>query len=156
MTLGPRPAYARGAVLLLGGLIYVAVFHLRYSTLEPDLYQFRDDGVVTMSVGRHIVDHGFVGVSPSGPIVEASSSPLQTIVYAIAYAISGVGYADYSWLQTYATTFGIGVVFTAFFLPATGGALVVAAIRHLASASCIPSFSGTPRAWRTRSHISST
>ena len=109
-----RPYHAT-AVTLIGGLLFVAVFFLRYSTIDADLYQFRDDGVITMSVGRNIVDYGFAGVSPSGPIVEASSSPLQTIVYAIQYAVFRFDYAQYSGWQTYVCTFLIGMLFSAFF-----------------------------------------
>lgn len=118
----------RTVLVAAGGLIYLAVFAIRYSALDADLFQYRDDGVVTMSVGRHIVDYGFVGVSPSGPIVDASSSPLQTLLYALTYSFSGIGYAEYSWLQTYAATFTLGAVFTAFFLQRPLLALLIAAV----------------------------
>ena len=96
-------------------MIFFAVFYFRYAFIDPNLYECRDDGVITMSTGRHIVDYGFVGVSPSGPIVEASSSPLQTIVYAIVYATFGINYHDYSILQTYVCSFLLGALFAAFF-----------------------------------------
>lgn len=108
---------AQGLTLLAGGVLFVFVFGLRYSLIDEHLYQFRDDGVITMSVGRNIVDYGFIGVNPSGPIVEASSSPLQTLLYALAYLITGLDYAQFSWGQTYVTAFVIGVIYTAFFLP---------------------------------------
>lgn len=93
----------------------MGVFYAHYAFIDSNLYECRDDGVITMSAGRHIVDYGFVGVSPSGPIVEASSSPLQTIVYAIVYATFGINYHDYSILQTYVCSFLLGTLFAAFF-----------------------------------------
>lgn len=68
-----------------------------------------------MSAGKHLVDYGFIGVSPSGPIVEASSSPLQTIIYAISYALFGVGYETFSSIQTGIASFFLGSVFIGFF-----------------------------------------
>lgn len=101
--------------LILYGFIFVVIFSLRYSVIDDHLYTVRDDGAITMSVGRHLVDYGFIGVSPSGPIVEASSSPLQTILYASAYWVLDVGYADFAFGQTIVATFLLGVAFGLFF-----------------------------------------
>ena len=92
------------------GLIFSTIFLLRYAGIDGTLYEVRDDGVITMSVGRHIIDYGFVGVSPSGPIVEASSSPAQTLIYALAYAATDVHYADYAWAQTVVASILIGLL----------------------------------------------
>jgi len=100
---------------LIGGIIFSVVFALHYSFIDSNLYQARDDGVITMSVGRHLVDFGFIGVSPSGPIVEASSSPLQTFVYAVSYYLTEVDYKNYSVFQTAVSTFLIGAIFISFF-----------------------------------------
>lgn len=128
------------ATILAGGLFFLAIFYIRYTFIDADLYQYRDDGVITMSVGRNIVDYGFVGVSPSGPIVEASSSPLQTLVYALAYLISDVGYAQYSWAQTYLTAFAIGLVFTAFFVQKPRAGLVIVGFSALGLSFFYPFF----------------
>ena len=108
-------AWQKFGLSILGGIIYIVIFSIHYSFIDSDLYEFRDDGVITMSVGRHFVDFGFFGVSPSGPIVEASSSPLQTLIYALLYAASKITYQDFSTLQTYACHFLIGCVFIMFF-----------------------------------------
>ena len=76
--------------------------------IDASLYQTRDDGVITMSAGRNLVDFGFVGVSPSGPIVEASSSPVQMILYAATYAMTGINYASFAFLQTLVATLLLG------------------------------------------------
>lgn len=102
-------------VAVLGALIFVVVFALRYAMVDGDLYTVRDDGVITMSVARNLVDFGFAGVSPSGPIVGASSSPLQTATYAIAYALTGVGPEAYAFWQTYVTAALMGALFALFF-----------------------------------------
>ncbi|MEM7178411.1 MAG: hypothetical protein AAF503_11970, partial [Pseudomonadota bacterium] len=95
--------------IILCGTIFASVFALHYAFIDPNLYEFRDDGVITMSVGRHLVEYGFFGVSPSGPIVEASSSPVQTLLYAAAYALTGASFKMFATVQTYVATFLIGV-----------------------------------------------
>lgn len=101
--------------LFFCGVLFTAIFGVSYSLIDHDLFEYRDDGVITMSVGRNIVDYGFVGVSPSGPIVEASSSPLQTLLYAIVYYLTKMDYATYSWMQTYVSTAMIGLIVGKFF-----------------------------------------
>ena len=98
-------------------LCFTAILLLSYGLHDPTQYQYRDDGVITMSVGRNLIDFGFLGVSPSGPRVEASSSPLQTFVYAGAYALTGLNYSTYSWLQTSVATFVVGWILSLFFQP---------------------------------------
>ena len=105
----------KNALSVLSGIIFVAVFFGRYSLIENDWYQYRDDGLITMSSGRNLVDYHFIGVNPSGPRVEASSSPLQLFVYALAYFFMGTNYADFSYWQTLIATFLIGFLFIRFF-----------------------------------------
>lgn len=100
---------------LYGGLIFLAIFLLFYAAIDSNLYEYRDDGVITLSVGKNLVEYGFIGVSPSGPIVEASSSPLQTLLYALVYSVSGIDYATYSLWQTVLSTFFIGFILIKFF-----------------------------------------
>ncbi len=101
---------------LLGGLIFLLVFHWAYSNIDNYLYECRDDGVITMSAARNFVDFGFVGVNPSGPIVEVTSSPVQFVIYAISYWITGVSYTDFAWWQTFFATFFIGALFGRYFV----------------------------------------
>lgn len=100
---------------LLGGLLFVLVFHWAYSGIPRDFYQVRDDGVITMSHGRNLVDYGFIGVNPSGGRVEGYSAPTQLFLYAAAYAATGIGYAAYSEAQTLAATFLLGALLPLFF-----------------------------------------
>lgn len=100
---------------LLGGLIFVLVFHWAYSDIPGDFYQVRDDGVITMSHARNLVDYGFIGVNPSGGRVEGYSAPTQLFLYAAAYAATGIGYTAYSEAQTVAATFLLGALLPLFF-----------------------------------------
>lgn len=115
------------ALALMGAGLFLAVFALRYAMIDNHLYTVRDDGVITMSTARNLIDFGFIGVSPSGPIVEASSSPLQTLVYAIFYGASGIDYASFSALQTYVTAALIGGIFVLFFAGPPARALTATA-----------------------------
>ncbi|HSV34814.1 MAG TPA: hypothetical protein VLI46_04615, partial [Ramlibacter sp.] len=107
---------SRPAVLaLLGGLIFLAVFQWRYASINPDLYRYRDDGVITLSHAKNLIDFGFIGVNPSGERVEGFSAPLQFLVYALVYAVSGLGFTGFADLQTAAATFALGAMFVLFF-----------------------------------------
>lgn len=113
---------------LLCGLLSTLVFQVRYAFIDDNLYEVRDDGVITMSVGRHLIEYGFVGVSPSGPIVEASSSPVQMLVYASVYALSGVSVHVFAVLQTLCATFVIGALAPLFFAASARTTLALTAI----------------------------
>lgn len=113
--LGTGPKWQTFLTSLLGGLLFVLVFHWAYSDIPGEFYQVRDDGVITMSHARNLVDYGFIGVNPSGGRVEGYSAPIQLFLYAAAYAVTGIGYAAYSEAQTVAATFLLGVLLTLFF-----------------------------------------
>lgn len=100
---------------ILGGTIFLVIFLIGYSNIEDNLYQYRDDGLITMSNGKNLVDYGFVGINPSGPRVESSSSPLQTLLFATVNYLFNVDYKLYANLQTMIATFIIGFVFIRFF-----------------------------------------
>ena len=100
---------------LLGGLLFVLIFEMAYDGIPDSLYQVRDDGVITMSHARNLVDYGFIGINPSGGRVEGYSAPVQLFLYAAAYAVSGVGYAAWSGAQTVAATFLLGALLVLFF-----------------------------------------
>lgn len=122
---------------------------IRFKTIDPAFYAIRDDGLITMSVGRHVAEFGFVGVSPSGPIVESSSSALQTILAAIVHlAAPVVDYRTFAQVQTWVVTAVLGTAFVRL-LPVGG----IAAIGMIAlSVLCLTFFSrfnsGTVREWR--------
>ncbi len=100
---------------VIGGIVFVVIFILGYSYIDTNWYDYRDDGVITMSTAKNLVDFGFIGVSASGPIVEASSSPMQFFTYAFTYLITGVNYAEFSHWQTIISTFLLGFIFVRFF-----------------------------------------
>ena len=100
---------------LLGGLLFVLIFEMAYDGIPDHLYQARDDGVITMSHARNLVDYGFIGINPSGGRVEGYSAPVQLFLYAAAYAVAGVGYAAWSGAQTVAATFLLGALLVLFF-----------------------------------------
>lgn len=124
---------------------FAAILLISYALHDPTQYQYRDDGVITMSVGRNLIDFGFLGVSPSGPRVEASSSPLQTFVYAGAYALTGLNYSTYSWLQTSVATFIVGWILSLFFGPAIKSFAVL--MRHPLSATNPSHHCSSQREW---------
>ena len=100
---------------ILGGIIFLMIFINGYKNIDKNFYEYRDDGVITMSVAKNFVEYGFFGVSKSGPIVEASSSPIQTFFYTIVYALTDMSYSTFSYFQTYLFTFLIGYFFILFF-----------------------------------------
>ena len=100
---------------LIGGLIFIVIFYLGYTNIDENWYLHRDDGVITMSVARNWVEYGFFGVSVSGPIVEATSSPLQLFIYTFSYALFNISYDTYATLQTWISTFLLGAIFIRFF-----------------------------------------
>lgn len=100
---------------LIGGLVFLLFFYWAYSNLENDFYQVRDDGVITMSHAKNLVEHGFIGIAPSGERVEGYSAPLQFFLYAILYTITGINYDTYAYAQTAIFTFLLGAIFILFF-----------------------------------------
>ncbi len=112
--------------LVLGGALMTAVFMLRFEGIDNYLYETRDDGVITMSVGRNLVDYGFVGVSPSGPIVEASSSPVQMLVYAFTYWTTEASYQSFAYAQTLVASFVLGLsILVALETPVSAGLVTI-------------------------------
>ncbi|MFC1572023.1 hypothetical protein ACFL6M_00330 [Candidatus Eisenbacteria bacterium] len=99
----------------MGGLIFVAILSWAYSRIPTDYYEARDDGVITLSHARNLVDHGFIGVGPSSERVEGYSAPAQFFLYAGAYALTGIGYLDWSKTQTLVFSFLLGAVFIGLF-----------------------------------------
>jgi len=118
----------------------VIIFLWGYSRIPDNYYQYRDDGVITMSSARNLIDFGFIGVSPSGPIVEVSSSPMQFFTYALAYLMTGVDYSSYSYWQTILATFIIGFFFISFFKERPIVSIIVTMLGALCLTFCYPFF----------------
>jgi hypothetical protein len=82
----PRPSLPNHLLTIFlaifSGLSFLGMLHWALSHVPADWYVSRDDGIITLSAARNFVDYGFIGVNPSGPIVSASSSPLQLFLYA--------------------------------------------------------------------------
>ena len=118
-------------LFLVGGLIFVSFFYWRYADISGELYQGRDDGVITMSHAKNLVEYGFIGVNPSGDRVEGFSAPVQFWAYAAAYALTGIGYGAYAGVQTALGTFLLGAVFILFFKDNRLWAVVATALAAL-------------------------
>ena len=118
-------------LFLVGGLIFVFFFYWRYANIPDTLYQTRDDGVITMSHARNLVEYGFIGVNPSGGRVEGYSAPVQFWVYAAAYALTGVGYHTFAVAQTAVGAFLLGAVFILFFRESRRWAVAITALAGL-------------------------
>lgn len=101
--------------MLLGGLAFTLIFQGAYQDIAPDLYEYRDDGVITMSHGKNFVDHGHIGVNPSGERVEGFSAPVQFWLYSAAYALFGTSYQGFADSQTLLCTFLLGFFFVGIF-----------------------------------------
>ncbi|MCA9756024.1 MAG: hypothetical protein KDA27_09500 [Candidatus Eisenbacteria bacterium] len=95
---------------VFGGLLLCLVFGLRLALIPDDFYVDRDDGVITMSHARNLVDYGFVGVNPSGERVEGFSAPVQFAVYGILYRVLRLDYSAYAAAQTWVATFLLGAL----------------------------------------------
>ena len=118
-------------VSLLGGLIFVSIFYWAYSDIANDLYQVRDDGVITMSHAKNWVDYGFIGVNPSGDRVEGYSAPVQFFVYAVVYTFTGLSYETYANVQTFIFTFLLGALLALFFKENKAYAILLSVIAAL-------------------------
>lgn len=112
-TMPVNPQVRRWAPLVLSGAIFVLTFYLGYSGLPPVYYAARDDGIITLSHVRNLVEFGTIGVNPSGERVEAFSTPLQFLLYLAAYPVVGEDYGLYLAAQTYLCAFLVGVLFYA-------------------------------------------
>ncbi|HVZ33760.1 MAG TPA: hypothetical protein VG963_15115, partial [Polyangiaceae bacterium] len=94
------PAVWHWVGAVTAGLALSWLFERALAAVPAELWIHRDDGVITLSHARNLVDFGFVGVSPSGERVEGFSAPLQFALYAISYALTHVGYERFADLQT--------------------------------------------------------
>ena len=66
---------------VFAGLSVSLIYILRLLTVPFDYFWSRDDGIITLSHAKNFLTSGFIGVSPSGDIVEGFSSPLQAALF---------------------------------------------------------------------------
>lgn len=67
---------------IAGAAIWVGLVLLRLFREDRSWWLARDDGVITLSHARNLVEFGTIGVSPVGDRVEGTSSPLHLAVAA--------------------------------------------------------------------------
>ncbi len=103
------------AAPIIAGIIFLGIFWQGYHTLPEHLWKDRDDGIITMSHARNLVEYGFVGVNPSGERVEGYSTPLQFLTYLLLYFFTRLDYSALALIQTVLTTFFLGFIFHRFF-----------------------------------------
>ncbi|TGM60915.1 hypothetical protein [Leptospira adleri] len=95
---------------ILSGLATLIVFKIVLGFFPEELYVDRDDGIITLSHAKNWIDFGFIGVNPSGELIEGYSSPLEFLIFAFVYKITGIHYSIFFILQWWSTTFLLGVV----------------------------------------------
>jgi hypothetical protein len=122
--------------IAFGGIIFLATFAIAYQLIDPNNYQFRDDGVITFSHAKNLIDFGFVGVNPSGERLEGYSAPVQFLIFAISYFLTGASYGTFVFWQTLASTFLLGSIFTAYFIKRPNFSLFAAFISALGLTLC--------------------
>jgi hypothetical protein len=99
----------------LPALATVVILQLRLHYIPEGFYLDRDDGVITLSSARNLVDFGFLGVSPSGERVEAFSAPLEAAFFALTYFFTGAEYHTYILWQSLVASFALGLALVFFF-----------------------------------------
>jgi hypothetical protein len=99
------------AVLVAGAWLGVYVLFTQVypdQTTGTSAYRYRDDGLITLSHARGLVDIGTVSVSVSGSRVEGYSAPLQFAAASAFYGLGGEGYRGFLDSQVVITTMLLG------------------------------------------------
>ena len=100
----PTPRVERRVIvaglLVLGAIVFPAIFYPRLHRVPEVRYADRDDAVITLSHARNFVEYGFIGTSPSGERIEGFSAPLQFWIAAAAYAVRPFDYHAFFRWQT--------------------------------------------------------
>lgn len=102
---------------LLAGVLFYIVFLIVYRQIDSELYRNRDDGIITVSHARNLVEYGSIGVNPSGERVEGYSSPLQLLLFSGAYKTTGIEYDLYFRLVASLSVFVCGLLMFILCLP---------------------------------------
>ncbi|MBM9500154.1 hypothetical protein JWG44_07815 [Leptospira sp. 201903071] len=95
---------------ILSGFATLLVFKIVLGFFPEELYSNRDDGIITLSHAKNWIDFGFIGVNPSGELIEGYSSPLEFLIFAFVYKFAAIHYTTFFTLQWWLTTFLFGVV----------------------------------------------
>ncbi|AOP33581.1 hypothetical protein A0128_06800 [Leptospira tipperaryensis] len=95
---------------IFSGLTTLLVFKIVLGFFPEELYINRDDGIITLSHAKNWIDFGFIGVNPSGELIEGYSSPLEFFIFAFVYKIVAIHYSIFFTLQWWLTTFLFGAV----------------------------------------------
>jgi len=140
-----RPGIAEAGFAICAGFAFLLVFKLVLRDVPATTYAARDDGVITLSHARNLVDYGFVGVNPSGERIEGFSAPLQFLVFAAVYAVTHVGYPRFLAGQVVLCTLLLGAGF--FRLLRAAGADRVVALLGAAIAAGVLGSCGTFLLW---------
>ncbi len=98
------------ALLVLGTILFPAIFYSRLHRVPESRYVDRDDAVITLSHARNFVEYGFIGTSPSGERIEGFSAPLQFWIAAAVYAVRPFDYHAFFRWQTLLGTLALGAV----------------------------------------------
>jgi hypothetical protein len=123
---------------VLGGLLFVALFAHAYSEIPNYFYEYRDDGIITLSHARNLVEFGSIGVDPSGNRLEGFSAPAQFWLYAGAWWIAEPHYRAWSDIQTWGSTFLLGFLCVQLFAPRYAMGLLLATIPTLLLSRAYP------------------
>ena len=115
LSIGKLSGHARLVYGLIGGIVFLSFYLLFISRIPPMLYQARDDGVITLSHARNLVEYDSISVNPSGERVEGFSSPLEFWLYYLVYRVHPVHYKKYSHWQGIVFVFLLGFFFIQFF-----------------------------------------
>jgi len=116
---------------VLGGLLFVALFAQAYDEIPSYFYEYRDDGIITLSHARNLAEFGSIGVDPSGNRLEGFSAPVQFWLYAGAWWIAEPHYRAWCDFQTWISSFLLGFLCVQLFAPRYAMGLLLAAIPTL-------------------------
>jgi hypothetical protein len=103
-------------VLLAASILLLSLFEFRLSGIPSRNYEARDDAIITLSQARNLVEYGFIGVSPSGERLEASSAPLQFWIAAGTYALVPFDYRTFLHWQVSIGMLLVGALLAGLFL----------------------------------------
>jgi hypothetical protein len=81
--------------LLTVTLGWVVSGFLSINRVPINWWQYKDDGVITLSHAINYLNFGIIGVSPSGPRVEGFSSPIQFVLSYLFFKFINSDYKNY-------------------------------------------------------------
>ena len=103
-----KPSSSFLLLSVLGGILFCLVFGFALRDVPLEWYHERDDALITLSHAKNWVDYGFIGVNPSGGIVEGFSAPLSFLLYTFSYGLFGIDFSTHLQIQTWGCTFLLG------------------------------------------------